>query len=62
MLQSSDRPHGPLWDLLQRFHVVVVLQAPEVTMVLQVGAQQEGGRESPLLTCWLHFFNNVSFN
>ncbi|KAK4825361.1 hypothetical protein QYF61_026880 [Mycteria americana] len=40
VLQPSDHFHGPPLDPLQQLHVLLVLRAPELDAVLQVGSHQ----------------------
>ena len=43
VLQRSDHLHGPPLDLLQQLHVLLVLRAPELDAVLQVGSHKSKG-------------------
>ena len=40
VLQPSDHLHGPPLDPLQQLHVLLVLGAPELDAVLQVGSHE----------------------
>ncbi|KAK4818827.1 hypothetical protein QYF61_019864 [Mycteria americana] len=42
VLQPSDHLHGPPLDLLQQAHVLLMLGAPELKAVLQVGSHESG--------------------
>ncbi|KAK4808881.1 hypothetical protein QYF61_007996 [Mycteria americana] len=42
VLQPSDHLHGPPLDLLQQVHVLLMLGAPQVDAVLQVGSHKSG--------------------
>ena len=56
VFQPPDHLCGPPLDPLKQVHGLLMLGAPELNTVLQVGSHESGGGESPLSTCWLCFF------